>query len=274
MDLVIDRDLHIVDLVNQLNTSTSNEYDSLNKRINQINHLGTMYLPAPSCRAIHIFQPYSLSGYYWVSSVDGSSIQVYCEMTKSCGNITGGLTRVALLNDETRPLMCTGDFATVDGDSDTQCIRYTEEPGCFHMVLPLMNMSYSHICGTVEGYWFGSPDGFSRPNDTTINDNYVDGISLTYGNISNRTHIWTFIADGKHNIRQNCTRAVPEYVGNSYSCLVDDTLCPSTTNPCSHEFFRNFQQAVTEDIEMRLCRDQNRNRGEGIFIGNLEIFVW
>ena len=97
MDLVIDHDLRLVDLVNQLNTSTSNEYDSLNKRINQINHLGTMNLPAPSCRAIRIFQPYSLSGYYWVSSVDGSSIRVYCEMSKCCGNITGGLTRVEMM---------------------------------------------------------------------------------------------------------------------------------------------------------------------------------
>ena len=272
MDLVIDRDLHLEDLVNQLNTSTSNEYASLNKRINQINHLGTMYLPAPSCRAIHIFQPYSLSGYYWVSSVDGSSIRVYCEMTKSCGNVTGGLTRVALLNDETRPLMCTGDFVTVH-DSDTRCIRNTEEPGCSHMVFPLMNMSYSHICGTVEGYWFGSPDGFSRPNDTTINDNYVDGISLTYGNISNRTHIWTFIADGIINRKQNCPKQIPEYVEIRYSCLISANLCPSTTNPCSHEIFRHFQRALTEDIEMRLCRDQHRRRAEGIYFGNLEILV-
>ena len=158
---------------------------------------------------------------------------------------------------------------TVDGDSDTRCIRDTEEPGCSHIVFPLMNISYSHICGTLEASWFGSPDGFtgsSRSSSTTINDNYVNGISLTNGNISNRTHIWTFIADGIHS-RQNCPQQIPEYVGISYSCLISATLCPSTTNPCSHEFFRHFQQGV-------ICRDQHRRPDEGIFIGNLEIFVW
>ena len=47
-----------------------------------------------------------------------------------------------------------------------------------------MNMSYYHICGTVESFWFGNPDGFigsNRNSNTNINDNYVDGISLTYG---------------------------------------------------------------------------------------------
>ena len=192
-------------------------------------------------------------------------------MTKSCGNVTGGLPRVAVLNNETRPLICTGDFVTVD--HDTRCVRNTEDPGCSHIVFPLMNMSYFQICGTVESTWFNYPDGFSRPNNTTINDDYVDGISLTYGNTYNKNHIWTFIADGL-NRRQDCPRQIPEYVGNSYSCLVGDILCPSTKNPCSHEFFRQFQRIVTEDIEMRLCRDENRRLNEGIYVGNLEIFVW
>ena len=271
MDFVIDHDLLLVDLVSQLNMSTSIEYASLNEQINQVNSLGkSKFFPAPSCRAIYLLQPYSMSGYYWVESSNGSNIRVYCEMTKSCGNVTGGLTRVAVLNNETRPLLCTGDFVTVD--HDTRCVRNTEDPGCSHIVFPLMIMSYSHICGNVEGTWFSSPDGFSRPNNITTNGNYVDGISLTYGNITNRTHIWTFIADG-HIRRQYCPQQIPEYVGNSYSCLIPIHLCQSTTNPCSHEIFRHFQRAVTEDIEMRLCRDENRHN-EGIYVGNLEIFVW
>ena len=54
--------------------------------------------------------------------------------------------------------ICTGDFETVD--HDTRCVRNTVDSGCSHIIFPLMNMSYSHICGTVEGYWFGNPDGF------------------------------------------------------------------------------------------------------------------
>ena len=56
-------------------------------------------------------------------------------------------------------------------DNNTRCVRSTEEPGCSHIAFPLMNMSYSQKCGTVEGYWFSTPDGFTgnnRSSNTTI----------------------------------------------------------------------------------------------------------
>ena len=37
-------------------------------------------------------------------------------------------------------------------DHNTRCVRSTEEPGCSHIVFPLINMSYSQKCGTVEGF--------------------------------------------------------------------------------------------------------------------------
>ena len=270
------RDLDLLYLISQLNESNTIQYAFLKDKINEINH--ALYgdiasSPAPSCQAIYLLHPYSTSGYYWVTSSDGSSVRVYCDMTKSCGNITGGLTRVALLNNKTRPLICTGDFVTVD--HDTRCVRNTEDPGCSHIIFPLMNISYSHICGTLEAPWFGRPDGFTgRSSSTTINDNYVDGISLTYGSTSNRNHIWTFIADGYYSYDQDCPHNIPDYVGNSYSCLKYFTLC-SSTNSCSHAFFKQFQKPLTEDIEMRLCRDGHRVIGEeGIYVGNVEIYVW
>ena len=82
-----------------------------------------------------------------------------------------------------------------------------------------MNIRYSHICGTVESSYIGRPDGFtgsSRSPSTSINDNYVDGISLTYGDIPNRNHIWTFVADQG---AIDCSHAKPQYVTNHYSCL-------------------------------------------------------
>ena len=272
-NFITDRDLDFLVLVQQLNESSVTEHAFLSDKIDQIyrNILSgkTVSFPATSCRAIHLLHPYSTSGYYWVTSSNGSSVHVYCEMTKSCGNITGGLTRVALLNNKTRPLICTGDFQTFN--NNTRCVRNTEDPGCSHIIFPLMNISYSHVCGIVEASWFGHPDGFtgrSRLSSTTINDNYVDGISLTYGSLY-RTHIWTFIADNQH-----CPRNISDYVGNSYSCLKYFTLC-SSTNSCSHAFFKQFQKPLTEDIEMRLCRDGHRIiYNEVIFVGNVEIYVW
>ena len=164
-------------------------------------------------------------------------------------------------------------------NEDMRCVQNTEDPGCLHIVFPLMNISYSHICGTVEGSWFGRPDGFtgsSRSTSTSINDNYVDGISLTYGSTPNRNHIWTFIADGYDgNAIQSCPHNIPDYIGNSYSCLINEYLC-SSNNSCSHAFFKQFQKPLTEDIEMRLCRDGQRHGvfdKEGIFVGNVEIYM-
>ena len=207
-------------------------------------------------------------------SSNGSSVRLYCDMTKSCGNVTGGLTRLAILNNETRRQLCNDNFTTTD--ENTRCVRSTSDAGCSNIVFPVMNISYSHICGTVQAFWFGSPDGFtgSERSSTTINDNYVDGISLTYGT-SSRTHIWTLIADGAGS-NQNCPRQVPEYIGIDYSCLNPESSCTSSSSSCYSPFLRLLQQPVTEDIELRLCRDQRRNgfSYEGMYLGNVEINVW
>ena len=161
-------------------------------------------------------------------------------------------------------------------NENTRCVRSTENPGCSNIVFPVMNIPYSHICGRVQAFWFGTPDGFagSERSFTTINDNYVDGISLTYGT-SNKTHLWTFIAD-EFLSNQNCPRQVPGYVGDHYSCLNYVSLCTSNASSCYSPFFRLLQQPVTEDVELRLCRDQRRqgNNIEGILLRNLEIYVW
>ena len=267
----------LFELVNELNISTTLNYGLLEKRINTIENATfarSRCAPAPSCQAIHMLQPSFTSGYYWVVSSNGSSVRVYCNMTKSCGNVTGGLTRVAILNNETRRQLCTDNFTTTD--ENTRCVRSTEDAGCSTIVFPVMNISYSHICGTVQAFWFGTPDGFAgrERSSTTINDNYVDGISLTYG-ISNKTHIWTFIADEAVS-NQNCPHQEPVYVGNEYSCLNQEYSCTSSSRSCYSPFFRLLQQPVTQDIELRLCRDQQRrgDDSEGIYLGNLEIYVW
>ena len=273
-----DSSSNLLELVSKLNMSTTLNYALLEKRINIIENATSgrsRFDPAYSCQAIHMFQPSSTSGYYWAVSSNGSSVRIYCDMTKSCGTVTGGLTRVAILNNETRPQLCIDDFSTTN--ENTRCVRSTEDAGCSNIIFPVMNISYSHICGTVQAFWFGFPDGFagSDRSSTTINDNYVDGISLTYGT-SNKTHIWTFIADVVLS-NQNSPGQVPGYVGDYYSWLSYVSLCTSNASSCYSPFFRLLQQPVTEDIELRLCQDQHRVAGtgsEGMFLENLEIYVW
>ena len=105
------------ELVNQLNKSTILNYGLLEKRINVIENATfgrRRFASAPSCQAIHMLQPSFTSGYNWVRSSNGTSIRVYCDMTYTCGNVTGGLTRVAILNNETRCQLCTDGFSTTN----------------------------------------------------------------------------------------------------------------------------------------------------------------
>ncbi len=221
-------------------------------------------LPAKSCRELYNIVPHN-SGYYWLTASNGSIIEVYCEMTESCGNVTGGLTRLATLNHNTRSESCTGDLSY----NEEGCFKRSPKPDCSGFTFsPLnLNLSYSHICGTVEGNYFGIPEGFagSGRSSTSIDDNYVDGISLTYGSTSHRTHIWTFSACGGG----NCTARVPEFVGDHYSTL------PLFPLHSVIMFQRNFLPILNEDIEIRLCQDEDRDAfpNEGIYLTSMNIYV-
>ena len=68
----------------------------LNSSITEaIRDLGVYILQSSSCADL---PPSSLSGYYWVRASNGSAVRVYCDMTRSCGGVTGGWVRVAELN--------------------------------------------------------------------------------------------------------------------------------------------------------------------------------
>ena len=81
------------------------------------------------------------------------------------------------------------------------------------------------MCGKIIAYQFASPDAFAnRGNAITINENYVDGISLTHGNP--RQHIWTFAAAvDEFEIISTCpcinstsSLSPPAFVGEDYFC--------------------------------------------------------
>jgi hypothetical protein len=52
-------------------------------------------IPLSPCTTLPLSFP---SGYYWVRASNGSAVRVYCDMTRSCGGVTGGWMRVAELD--------------------------------------------------------------------------------------------------------------------------------------------------------------------------------
>ena len=97
------------------------------------------------------------------------------------------------------------------------------------------NILYSNIYGRVLGYARDTTDAFANSvidGYTSIEQAYVDGVSLTHGNPGSRQHIWTFAAALSETIHFGHQAFVcrcnsldlswrynePAYVGRDYFC--------------------------------------------------------
>ncbi len=78
--------------------------------------------------------------------------------------------------------------------------------GCSSAIFPT-SAPYNRVCGRITGYQHGTPDAFDATIRATlsIEEHYVDGVSLTYGAPGSRRHIWTFAAS-------------PYYSDHNYFC--------------------------------------------------------
>ena len=177
------------------------------------------------------------------------------------------------------------------------CVRNEASAGCSSVELSTAIIQYSTVCGRITAYQAGSPDDFRLRTNSNINSAYVDGVSLTHGNP--RKHIWTFAAaGGRSRICASCRDETrPDSVGNDFFCdtgnpassgstpgifyadnpLWDADGCTSVGNECCPTdnppyFLKTLPQPTTDDIEMRVCRDEVRGN-EDIAIETVEIYV-
>ena len=180
--------------------------------------------PSPTCAALRGLSP---SGYYWVRISNGSAVRVYCDMTRSCGGVTGGWVRVASLDktNSSQNGMCPSRLTEDTFSTRLTCRRDDTSAGCSSVRFATHELSYSKVCGRITAFTEGAPEGFMRTDDTDINGTYVDGVSLTHG--APRQHIWTFAATSSEANRMlscSCNNSntagtsPPEYVGNDYFC--------------------------------------------------------
>ena len=241
------------------------------------------------------------SGYYWVRASNGSVVHVYCDMTLSCGGVTGGWMRVAELNMTNTSQQCPSGLMERNETGLRQCRIPGNE--CFSVYHSTSDVSYSRVCGRITAYQVGSTNAFHNEAldpSTSVDSNYVDGVSLTHGT-SPRHHIWTFAAalgrTGNHSRShsycpcQNTTHTkppmiVPDFVGEDFFCdagdevflvgdeglqtdpLWDGTDCLCCDNP--PWFYKQLPQPTTDDIEMRVCKDEYN---ENIAITQVKIYV-
>ena len=283
----------IVETLNVLRSEIRNIKDTQMEEHNELKKIirkGSHPNPAISCSDLLQDSP---SGKYWIqTSSRNSPVQVYCDVTRTCCNSTGGWMRVANLDMTDPSQQCPTGFRLVTRTTAPlrTCGR-SGPPGCVSTIFPVYGIEYSQVCGRIRAYQDQTPDAFSPYNRArTIDDIYVDGISLTHGQ-SPRQHIWTFAASlGEiyyNNVAYYCPCsipsitydvAVPPYVGNDYFCetgergqfqyifhsndpLWDGQGCGGTSTCCSFNnppwFCKQLPQPTTDDIELRLCTDQH-----------------
>ena len=266
--------------------------------LTQLGHTATH--PATSCSEILAAVPSSPSGYYWLRAGDGSSVRVYCDMTRTCGGITGGWMQVANIDMTNSSHTCPQGLNATTHHPIRVCGINVNGRGCSSATFDVHGIEYSQVCGKIIGYQDRSPDGFNTPN-RGIDGVYVEGVSLTHGN-NPRKHIWTFAA-AQSESHNHCpclnegTITVPSFVGNDYFCdtgtpvdsnhfHLDDPLwdgrgCGPTSTCCSFNnppwFSKQLPSPITDDIEMRLCAGNHHavyNLGdEDVTVQTVELFV-
>lgn len=224
---------------------------------------------------------------------------VYCTAaTQCCSQGDEGWMKVADFDMSNPHQYCPYGFQERSAPARC-CSRTLTTGGCQSMVFPAQGVTYSKVCGRVISYQYGSPSGFYTPfsgsNNNSINHAYIEGVSITHGS-NPRKHIWSFAnglmeADGFDSNRHICPCAspnsqmrsyIPSFVGNDYFCETGATTswrsnafsthndplwngsgCSGRNTCCTFNkppwFCKELSQSTNDDIEVRLCADQNAN---------------
>ena len=259
-----------------------------------------------SCKSILDNSTSAPSGYYHITTTNGSIVLVYCDMEGiNCGG-EGGWIRVAYVNMTQPGATCPQGLEQKSIDGSLYCgSKFSSGRGCRSAFLNTTD-SYQQVCGRVVGYQYGHPYAFNSYiiSTTDINGAFFDGISLMYG--IPRKHIFTYTAgaaDG-NTFADSCpcnhgnTYPFPPYVGNSYYCesgnrgsggiscilysndpLWDGQQCDGSETSCCTQpnmpwFIKTLNETTTEDIELRVCSQYNDcGTGTSVAIFLIEIYV-
>ena len=206
--------------------------------------------------------------------------------------------RVANLNMTDPNQQCPGNLNLSYTNQPIRLCGRSTDNGCDSVMLTAYGVQYQQVCGRVRGYQVATPGAFEVRcgSSCTINDTYVDGVSITHG-ASSRKHIWTYAA-GVYEDPQGqfssstcpCTRvggspigaSPPTFVGSDYYCeaglnnppwqpsllysndpLWDGQDCGGLEGTCCDPpnlpwFCKDLCQPTTDNLEFRICADQDR----------------
>ncbi len=257
--------------------------------------------PGTSCQSIYECGLGQLpSGSYWITNGQGAAIQVNCNMDMLCG-MAGGWMEVANLNMSDPVQQCPFGWRYYSSPVRACGRTDTGGEGTESATYSTYSKNFTKVCGKVIAYQYGKPDAYSSYSlSRTIDDVYVDGITITYG--SPREHVWTFAAmkgdsDTGSSVcpcsdpGDTASIRIPPWVGNDYFCesgtfegvintfystdpLFDGKDCPPQSTCCEFNtppwFSKQLDGPSTGDIEVRVMGNFD---DEDNPISNMEIWV-
>ncbi len=276
---------YLEEITMNFSTNIQSNVDQLTQKLVQDIQSSTVF---ESCAAIRMLSLPFPSGMYRLMS-NNSEEYAYCSMEHSCNGVVASWRSVVSFNiNNSRNSQCPNGLLA--RESPSSCIADFDGVGCTSVTYPI-NGSYSCVLGKIHGYQLGTPDGFlqysfNRPVNATLNENYVDGVSLTHGR-EPRTHIWTFTAGSSDSTPVDCGICftnTPSYIKTHYTCDVNNFCAFNTA--CTHNilwhdsrqcvgspiFHRQLPNMTSDDIDMRVCRDEDSGN-ENILFTNIEIYV-
>ena len=262
-------------------------------------------LLSSSCSEVKERCPQCKSGVYEIVLDPNNVNFVYCTLENStyC-NVTGPWTKLASWDIAELGSNCSSELQLFVNGTVYACgiPEGSISHGCLSLPRFLSPVPYTMVCGKMRGYQKGSDDSFG-PNYLTINDPYVDGVSITRG--TPRQHVWTYAIGVEEKMgtysfnRCPCNTGTLEsslaFVASDYFC---ESGCPGTfdhttfhaadplwdgegcggleTVCCSvpgQPWFHKVLDAPTTDyIEIRLCIDEDTSN-ENVLISSYEIYV-
>ena len=167
---------------------------------------------------------------------------------------------------------------------------------CHGTIYSTSGGSYNRVCGRVIGYQFGHINAFYSGG--SIDQPYVDGVSITQCHGNPRVHIWTLAAGHSENNGHinSCScdgnPSAPSFGGGNYYCesgyngtgfpsglLTSDPLwdgagCESEGSCCSTApwFIVDLVNPTGDDIEVRICSN-TVDTDEDTPIHLLEVYI-
>ena len=233
----------------------------------------------------------------------GSSINQSCSRCQSAGRL------VASLNMTDPVQQCPPEWQEITVSGVRTCARISSNSSsCNSVVYPSNGTRYNQVCGRIIGYQYCTADAFGfRPGDD-IDSYYLDGVSVTHGS-NPREHVWSFAVGyfESNTTPLGCpclttpnraNTVIPLFVGDDFFCdtgaatapicsnittdlivahpLWDGGGCGPTGGCCENNnppwFCKMLPQPTTDDIEVRICADEQTSN-EDTAIELIEIYV-